>query len=219
MSTVIISCTSLADNLKCAQEKMGANYQVYFIDRKYHIDPTIMREKILNTIKELPKAVDTVLVSMGFCGGSWGNISVDKRIVIPRVDDCISLQLHTKETSGVNLKKGNCMYMTGSDSYATSHQNMKERLCERMGAEDGEATFNKWFAGFDKISIIETGTYEMHDKEFLALAEQNTNAINAEIEYVRGSNIILEKLVAWKWDEQFIVCDPNKKLDFNDECI
>ena len=45
-----------------------------------------MREHILVKISELPQEVDTVLVAMGFCGGSWQDVCCDKRLVIPRVD-------------------------------------------------------------------------------------------------------------------------------------
>ena len=36
-----------------------------------------MREHILVKISELPQEVDTVLVAMGFCGGSWQDVCCD----------------------------------------------------------------------------------------------------------------------------------------------
>ena len=56
-----------------------------------------MKEDILQTLSSLPSDVDTVLVAMGFCGGSWQDVSCSKTLVIPRVADCVALTLTTPE--------------------------------------------------------------------------------------------------------------------------
>ena len=56
-----------------------------------------MKEDILQTLSSLPSDVDTVLVAMGFCGGSWQDVSCSKTLMIPRVSDCVALTLTTPE--------------------------------------------------------------------------------------------------------------------------
>ena len=51
MSTVILACSSL-----------------------YHRDPKEMQEHILAALRKLPETTDTVLVAMGYCGGSWEGV-------------------------------------------------------------------------------------------------------------------------------------------------
>ena len=81
MSTIILSCTTLLENVRQAQITCATDFPVVELDRKYHEEPEKMREHILETLSQLPAKVDTVLVAMGFCGGSWqqhpsGKISI-----------------------------------------------------------------------------------------------------------------------------------------------
>ena len=87
MSAIILSCSSLKDYVEAAQKKENTNIPVRYLDRKYHMEPKQMREKIIEAERNLPEDVDTVLVAMGFCGGSWDQVTFSRRVVIPRVDD------------------------------------------------------------------------------------------------------------------------------------
>ena len=64
MSTVILSCTTLLEYVQKAQESCGTSYPVVELDRKYHAEPSRMREHILKTLAGLPSDVDTVLAAM-----------------------------------------------------------------------------------------------------------------------------------------------------------
>ena len=116
MSTVILACSSLAKEIALAKSKLNVDYPVVYLDRKYHVNPLEMREKIIESLKNMDSSVDTVLVAMGYCGGSWENILTDKKIVLPRVDDCITLLLHTDETPNFNLKEIGHFYFRELDN-------------------------------------------------------------------------------------------------------
>jgi hypothetical protein len=47
-------------------------------------------------------------------------------------------------------------------------------------------------------------------------AQENADQINATLDYVEGSNRLLEKLVSGRWDEQFIVAEPGHKIKHGD---
>ena len=105
MSAIILSCSSLKDYVEAAQKKENTNIPVVYLDRKYHMEPKQMREKIIETEKNLPEDVSIVLVAMGFCGGSWDQVTFSRKVVIPRVDDCISLLLQKTDDYVPNLKE------------------------------------------------------------------------------------------------------------------
>ena len=73
-----------------------------------------MKEDILQTLSSLPSDVDTVLVAMGFCGGSWQDVSCSKTLVIPRVADCVALTLTTPEQYAPDPKESGHMYLFGN---------------------------------------------------------------------------------------------------------
>ena len=72
MKAVLLACSSLTKDVEAAQERMHTSHPMIWLDRKYHADPKEMRRQIQKTLDSLDQSVDTVLVAMGFCGGSWG---------------------------------------------------------------------------------------------------------------------------------------------------
>ena len=84
MSIGILACESLLEYVEAAQEKLGTEYPVFVLDYSGDESPQQMRSRIIGITMLLPAEMDTVLVAMGFCGGSWNQLSFDRRVVIPR---------------------------------------------------------------------------------------------------------------------------------------
>lgn len=215
MKAVLLACNSLETHVKAAQETMNTDHPVVYIDSKYHIEPKDMREQLIKTMKELPEDADTVLVAMGFCGGSWENVPIDKRVVIPRVDDCITMLLHTDDTWYPDLKQPGHLYLhdaNHANNKKFSPAVMKEKLCLQYGEMNGTFIFNTMFASYTNVDIISTGAYDCYSEEYIEEAEKNAKLIHSVVDYVEGSNIILEKLVSGRWDQQFLVVEPGQLL-------
>ena len=216
MSTVILSCQSLEVYVAAAQNAAGTNYPVVWLDRKYHDDPSVMRTHILETIAELPTHVDTVLVAMGFCGGSWSQVTTDRRIVLPRVDDCITLLLHTGDTYQPNLKEMGHMYLLDGDPDKFSPERMFHGLCEKYGKDTAESLFETWFANYGYLDIIDTGIGDCYSEAFVEMAQRSADLIGCALDYTAGSNRLLEKLMRGQWDEQFLIAEPGHTIAHRD---
>ena len=84
-NTVILACSSLTEYVEEAQRRCGTDLPVIYMNRLYHRDPKEMQTHILDALAEkLPAGTQTVLVTMGFCGGSWEGVSAPCRLVLPR---------------------------------------------------------------------------------------------------------------------------------------
>lgn len=208
MSRVILSCTTLLDAVQRAQELFKTNYPVYELDRVYHDDPPKMRLHILDTLARLPAEVDTVLVAMGFCGGSWEDISCDKTFVIPRVADCVALTLTTEDTYSPDLKQPGHMYLFGNEQSGFSIRAIYNSLMEKYDKEMAEAVFQMYFEHYYHLDIVDNGLYDCYDPNYVEQAQQDADRIHAELDFVPGSNILLEKLVSGQWDERFVIVSP-----------
>ena len=68
--TIILACSSLTEYVEAAQESVGTRMRVRYLNRIYHRDPAEMQEHIKTELSRMPEGIDTVLVCMGFCGGS-----------------------------------------------------------------------------------------------------------------------------------------------------
>lgn len=209
-NTIILACGNLRFHLDAAQEKMNTSFPIIELDTSYHSNPELMRSKIIETINMLPSSVNTILVCMGYCGGSWKDIKCDKTVIIPRLDDCVTLLLTTDNEWHPNLKKTGCLYLKDSNDNTLSISNIKKHLIETMGEKRGQKMFDLWFDSYHTVSIIDTGIYDCHSKEYVESANENAALIHSKVEYIKGSNLILEKLVSGNWDEQFMILQPGE---------
>lgn len=202
--TIIMACSSMRLHVEAAQQRMGTSFKVVELNRALHSEPARMRDKIIETMANLPTQIDTILVGMGYCGGSWNQVRLDHHVVIPQMDDCITLLLHTDDTRHANLKKTGHFYLRDSDRGDYTIKAMLRRLCEKHGTEDGTSIFNSWFKNYTNADIIDTGAYDCHSEAYVEHARQNADLIRCSLGYVNGSNQILEKLVSGRWDDQFL---------------
>lgn len=210
--TVILSCSSLLLHVEAAQTKMHTRFPVVELDRQFHAEPKQMRSRILEILDTLPASCKTVLAAMGYCGGSWNHIPLSRRVVVPKVDDCITLLLHTDDTPHVNLKEAGHMYFRDCDTGAYSIEGMKEEICRTYGMEFGTSIFGSWFQNYTNADIIDTGVYDCYSEEYVTEAQRNADLIRCSLGYVEGSNRILEKLVSGQWDAQFVVLESGQEM-------
>ena len=213
MSTVILSCTTLLEYVHQAQTTCGTAFPVVELDRQYHVEPEKMRNHILETLSQLPSDVDTALIAMGFCGGSWQDVSCSRTLVIPRVADCVALSLTTPEHYAPDLKEPGHMYLFGEGQNGFSIRAVYDSLLEKYkDKEMAGIVFDMYFEHYYHLDIIDNGLYDCYDLNYVERAQKDAERIHAELDFVSGSNILLEKLVSGQWDEQFLVVPPDTKI-------
>ncbi len=212
MNAVILACSSMARQVAAAQRKMGTDYPVRCVDRRYHAEPKEMRLKLIEALGGLAGEFDTVLVAMGFCGGSWESVRAPLRVVAPRADDCITILLNTDGAPHENLKEPGHIYIRDTDTGRYSLEGLRESVCERYGREPGLALFDKWFTSYTHADIIDTGTYDSRAEDFLAQARRGAEITRCELRHVPGGSVVLEKLVSGDWDDLFVVAEAGETL-------
>lgn len=208
MHTIILSCTTLLEYVQQAQKICGTSFPVIELDRQYHVEPSKMRTCILETLSRIPDNIDTVLVAMGFCGGSWQDVSCSKTLVIPRVADCVVLALTTPEHYAPDLKEMGHMYLFGNGETGFSIQSVYDSLLHQYDKTQAELIFNMYFEHYNHLDIIDNGLYDCYDLKYVEQAQKEADQIHAVLDYVPGSNILLEDLVSGKWDQRFLVVRP-----------
>ena len=212
MNAGIIACSSLEDYVRRAQGSAGTDYPVYVIDRKYHVEPKDMRRQILQTLSELSERHDTLLVGMGFCGGSWDQVVAPCRIVIPRVDDCVSLLLQRGDGYCPNLKEMGHLYIYERDP----SQSLMFRIGEDLDPETAEELIELYFANYHHLDIIDTGLTDCYSEAYVERAQAQADRLHLALDYVAGGNRLLEKLVAGAWDAQFLVAERGHLIRHGD---
>ena len=218
MSTVIIACSSLEEYLKIAQENEGTNYPVVLIDRSHHVEPKRMKQIIAEEEKKLPADVDTILVAMGFCGGVWDQVKTTRRVVIPRVDDCVTLILQKGDEYSANLKEMGHMYMMEIDPDDFDMKKIMPNLEEEFKEIDiePEELYRMFFGNYTHLDIVDTGLNDCYSEEYVMKAQENADIMEVALDYTEGSIHLLEKLVGGRWDEQFLIAEPGHLMRHGD---
>jgi len=211
-SACIVCCDSLLSHLEAAQVKMGTNYPVYLLDRALHSQPQNMRQRLQDVLNTLPGSITTVLIAMGYCGGSLASICARQQLVIPNLDDCITMLLTKTDTQEGNLKQRGHMYFRDSECGGVNVQRMLDNLRQEYGMERGTGIFGMWFADYTHADIIDTGVFDCYEESYVESIQKQADLIRCELGYVEGSNRILEKLVSGQWDEQFLIVPPGTVL-------
>ena len=211
-STCIVCCDSLLSHLEAAQVKMGTKYPIYTLDRALHSQPKNMRQRLQDVLNALPESITTVLIAMGYCGGSLDNICARQRLVIPNLDDCITMLLTKTDAQEGNLKQRGHMYFRDSECGGVNVQRMLDNLRREYGTERGTGIFGMWFADYTHADIIDTGVFDCYEESYVESIQKQADLIRCELDYVEGSNRILEKLVSGQWDEQFLIVPPGTVL-------
>ena len=218
-NAVIITCSSLEKYVSAAQESQGTSIPVIHLDKQLHVEPDRMKTAMAEAIEGLPPQVETVLIATGFCGGVWDHVCFDKRVVIPRVDDCVSMLLTKDDVYCANRKEIGHMYLYDDrpeDFMAFGLMRDLSREGTDYARLDEETLFHMYFDNYHTLDIIDTGLNNCYDEDYVAAAQESADRINAGLDYVEGSNRILEKLVSGQWDEQFIVAEPGRTIRHGD---
>ena len=211
-TTVIIACSSLKEYVEHAQKLVETDYRVCYLDKSYHRDPSEMRGHIIELIDRLSSEVRTALVVMGFCGGSWEGVRAPCRLVLPRVDDCVSLLLQTGDAPKSDLKRQRNLYVRAKDPSQESFKAIFDRLTADKDEETRRRYHEDWKRLYDRISIIDTGINDCRRDEYFNLVKADADWLEAETEYVAGGVHLIEKLLRGEWDEQFTVLEPGERV-------
>jgi len=90
MDSIIVACKTLENELNDVIAKTGIDYPVVWLESGLHNTPKILKAKLTEILSEI--RADRVLLVMGFCGNSIEGVKTGAyEMIIPRVDDCISL--------------------------------------------------------------------------------------------------------------------------------
>lgn len=85
-------------------------------------------------------------------------------------------------------------------------------MIEIWTKEMADVIFNMYFEHYYHLDIIDNGLYDCYDLKYVERAQADVERIHAQLDFVPGSNILLEKLVSGKWDEQFFIVQPNTTI-------
>lgn len=203
----VLACEPVVEYVQAAQRRLGTDYPVFVLHYTDTDDPGRMKLQIVQAAKKMPKDIDTVLVAMGFCGGSWNQVEASRKLVIPKVDDCVSMLLNGEKGHSTNPKEMGHLYIT--ERQPDSRGKWLRQQCPRWKVDD---CYPKWFSCHSQLDIVDTGVFDCHSEDYVENAQKCADALLCNLDYVSGSNALLEKLIGGRWSEGFLVVEPGQRI-------
>ncbi len=213
MSTIIVACNTLADEVNLALKSTGTTHPVYWIDSKLHVKPEQLKEQIQAAIDRISN-VTTIILAFGFCGNGLAGIrSKSARLILPRAEDCISLLLGSQELRSALSKEAPRYFFTRG--WIESEHNLAgefEYCVKKFGYKRGLRIMRTMLKHYRYLTLIDTQAYDV--TLYKTRIDRLAGELGIGSETVKGSQRFFEKLLLGPWDEEFIVTDPGEPIRF-----
>ncbi|MCE5330178.1 DUF1638 domain-containing protein, partial [bacterium] len=114
MKNIAIVCDVMkSDFMEIAEKKSLDNMDFIFMEQQLHNTPDLMRKKLQEELDKIDSGggYGKIILGYGLCSnGVKDLVSKNHEIVIPKVDDCISLFLGSKERYIEEFRKDPATY-------------------------------------------------------------------------------------------------------------
>ena len=210
MRRVVLACKTVEEELR---PLLPDGVDFHSLEQGLHRTPDRLRESLqaeLNAIE-----ADEILLGYGLCGnGIAGLVAPRSRLIIPRVDDCISILLGSAERYREEFVREPGTYWL-SNGWIQHSETDPYREYRRSVAKYGEETA-LWIAGemmkgYRRLALIETGAGDM--RELREYAHQFASFFQLEYVEVKGKNDLATSLLSGEWDnDRFVVASPGQPV-------
>ena len=213
MRAKIIACETVGEELR---NLIPDDMPCKFLEFGLHLTPERLNAVLQSEIDETQEEVDTILFGYGMCSkGTIGLEARDFRLVIPRVDDCIALFLGSRVEYAQQCRKApGTFYLTkgwiecGDDPY-TEYL----KLREKYGDEKAYRIEKTFIRNYTRLALINTGNYDL--EKYRKYARKVAEFFGLTFEEIPGANVLIRKLIAGDWDEDFVIVEPGGRVRYD----
>ncbi len=213
MENVLITCETVRREIEKALSETDCAYRVIWLEAGLHSSPERLRTRLQ---LELDQLQDTgrVVFAMGYCGNAMlGLRSRDFHMVLPRVDDCITLVLGSLERrKSISREMGTYFITKGwleqKDNIWADYQAM----IEKYGEEESEIIYEELLKHYKRLLVIDTECFDI--EEFCAEAAKIAEGLHLKIELQKGNLNTLKNLLSGPWEnsKDFLCIAPNQEI-------
>lgn len=206
MSTIIIACKTMENELRAAMERVDCPYPVLWLEQGLHNWPDRLRREIQRLLDGCTDC-DRVLLAMSLCGNAAAGLEIrDFSLIIPRCDDCITLMLGSPER---RREWPDTYFLTrGWLESDLSLWAEYEKAVEKYGKKRGKRIFSTMLRHYQRLALVDTGGFDS-DALFPTVTRM---AQELELEPIRldGTLDYLTALLTGPWpEEKFLTVPPH----------
>jgi hypothetical protein len=206
--TKLIACEMVRPEIEYLFRELGFTYETSWIEPALHNIPQKLHDKLQEILDSLTDCT-RVLMPFGDCGNATRKLRTsDFELIIPRVDDCLTLMLGSYERRRKISAEAGTYYLT----LGWLKQDMNifaeyDRSVKKYGEKTAKWIMDAMFKNYKRIVLIDTGIG--HVDELLSYSEPLKRIFNLDICPLKGGLDYLRQLMTGPWNEKnFIFIKP-----------
>lgn len=187
------------------------------LDFGLHLRPSELKKSLQEKIDQSSQHADVLLLGYGLCSMAVvGLRATTAHLVIPRVDDCIAIFLGScKAYKEQSQKEPGTYYLTkGWIEVGDTPFQEYQRLAEKYGEARAMRMIQLMLKNYRRLGFINTGQYEID--RYRDYARKTAEQFNLRFEEIDGSPELVRKLVFGPWDDEFLVVEPGRTIQYTD---
>ncbi|MHB0868665.1 MAG: DUF1638 domain-containing protein [Chloroflexota bacterium] len=209
MKLAAIACQAVEAELR---PLLTPNTEFRVLEQGLHRTPDLLRKALQKEIDVVD--AEEILLGYGLCGtGVAGLRSERARLVVPRVDDCISLLLGSfdRYRTEFDREPGTYWFSFGWIEYGKDPYTEYERCREKYDEDTARWVAHEMMKGYRRTALIDTGACPI--EKLRDYAQQFSRFFGLEYEEMAGSSDLLRALMSpERRDHQFVVVPPGETI-------
>ena len=208
MDAAILACETIRDELESAIKIVGSGYPIKWVESGLHNYPGRLRKALQGQLDSLD-GHDCVLMAFGSCGNAAVGLRTGGfRLIMPRVDDCITLLIGSAQKRAEIGKGAGIYYLT--PGWLRGERSVWAEYChavDKYGEQTAGEIMDAMLKHFTYLGVLDTKCYNLDEAlpEFSRIAGKlklTQRIIPASVEY-------LCDLLTGPWeDKRFLVVEP-----------
>ncbi|MCL5076234.1 MAG: DUF1638 domain-containing protein [Chloroflexi bacterium] len=204
----VLACEVLRDELL---HVLPSHLEYEFLPYGLHRTPDRLRLEIQKRLDTSEGS--TLVLAYGLCGnGTLCLRSGSHGLVLPRVEDCISLLLGSQEARRREALKEPGTYYLTKGWIETGMDPLTEYRCcvEKYGAEKALFVSKTIYAHYTRIALIDTGAYDI--ARYRTHAQEAAALLGLRYEELPGSLELLRRLAEGNWGHDILTIHPGEEI-------
>ena len=205
MKTLVLACNTIRDEIQKAARETRCPHPFVWVESGLHLVPEKLRQRLQEELDRI-HGMTRVLLAFGFCGNAVAGLrSGDYELVFPRVDDCVTLLLGSKEAREECSRHGGVYFLTkgwleGEVNIWSEYQS----VLARFGPERTERIYRRMLAHYRALGLIDTGAYDV--ASFLPQVREIARKLRLEARVLPGSIRYLKNFLSGPWnDDEYVI--------------
>lgn len=187
------------------------------LDYGLHINADELKKTLQDEIDDSSGEVQNIILGYGLCSMAVVGLNANScTLIVPRVDDCISLFLGSQESykQQHKLEPGTYYLSKGWIEVGGTPFDEHQKLIERHGEEKASRMMNLMFKDYKRLALIITGKDDM--EKYRTYTREKARYYNLQYDEIKGSNALIKKMLSGEIDDDFVVIERGGQIKYAD---